>query len=280
MTNFPVGSQFTYIELEENDISKRFIVPTYSDIRQRLAILIVGLPKVTLKNLGAATIASIATDDIDSVTGLQALPSTVTAMYNVMLLDHPVLSGQESKARYSEELSGLIAQAQPNALPAGFETQPLSPPFNVPAIAPFIPAAAPLTQPEAPKVDLTQALRSQMLQKKAQEHAAPAQPPAPVVVPAPVQTTPAQFDPNAPPPGQMKLEEFLEVEKAKKEELVLTKSEVNQSLKPQPLGKIDILLAEVQELRRDVAFIKEHFGANNTEEIFTAIREIKTSLGL
>lgn len=243
---FGVNTQVTYVELEENDVNRRYVLPNFENVSNKVLSAISNQPKVNLVRIGFATILS-APDTVAAETSsaLQAIPSTVSAIYTIQMNNHDVLGTAQANARYSEELTQLIGNTQ--ALEFGNVNAPVQ-------------SAIPAPAPAAPAVDLTAQLRAQMLSSKQAEFAKPitAPPVEPVTPSVPV---------SEPLPGQteMKFEDFVAKKQAEK---AVSKSTVNERLKPQPSGKIDILLREVGELKDEL------------EELRAILTEMRSGLGV
>lgn len=242
---FQQGSQVTYVELEENDVNKRFIVPNLENLEGKVRGLLQGQPKVFLVRTGTAAITSAPSDDVENVAGLQAIPSTVTAVYDVQVYNHEVLGNATTTARYSDELTQLIAAAQP--VQQGFVVVGQQP-------------TTPAVKPAEPKVDLTAQLRSQML-GKAQEKLE-----TPVMKQDEIGMEQMELVPEEKP--VMKMEDFIAEQKAKQAIHEPTKKEVNEALRPKPVGKIDVLIEEVEELREELSELRQ------------LILEMKSGLGV
>lgn len=237
---FEVNSQVTYIELEENDVNRRYIMHNFEGIPGKILNVIKDNPKVHLVRTGYATITSAPDTNTDTVSGLQSIPSTVNAVYTIQIMAHPVLGTGLTTARYSDELTQLVANAE-----------------SVVTETPVAVAA-----PQEPKVDLTAQLKAQMLAKKQEEFARPTA--VPTVITEPV--TPS-VPIGEPLPGQteVKFEDFITQKKA---EQAIAKPSVNKALKPQPTGKIDILMEMVAGLSEEV------------EELRAILTEMRSGLGV
>lgn len=219
----PVNSQVTFIELEENDVNRRYITPNFENVEGKVLAVIGDSPKVHLIRTGYATILSAPDTDTVNVTALQAVPSTVDAVYTIQIAAHPVLGTAQATARFSSEFTQLVGSAQPQIA-------------QVPS---------PVTVPAVPAVDLTAQLKAQMLERKQAELNAkvPADPITPTV---PVtQSLPGQTE--------MKFEDFVAKKQAEKE---ILKPEINKALQPRPSGKIDLLMQQMDELFEEVSEIR------------------------
>lgn len=246
---FQQGSQVTYVELEENDVNKRFIVPNLENLEGKVRGLLRGQPKVFLVRTGTATITSVPSDDVESVAGLQAIPSAVTALYNIQVHNHEVLGSAATTARYSDELTQLIA--------ASDAVQPAQQGF--PTIQ-QVPVA--ITRPPAPKVDLTDQLRAQMTGVAQNRLAAPA------LKQDEIAMEQMELVPEDKP--ILKMEDFIAQQKAKKAVSAPepTKREINEALRPKPVGKIDVLIEEIEDLREELSELRQ------------LILEMKSGLGV
>lgn len=221
---FVQNSQVSYVELEENDVNRRYILPNFENLEGKIRGALQGNPKVLLIRTGNATITSKTTDDIATVTGLQAIPSSVDAVYNIEVHDHPVLGHSGTTARYSNDLTGLISATEPTR-----EVVTVSQ-VNAP--------------PAEPKKDLTSQLRQQMLGGKLQEKTE--KPQANIEVVKQEQTELVKEE------STMKMEDFIAQKKAEQP----SKAEINKALKPRPVGKIDVLIEEMEDLREEVSDLR------------------------
>lgn len=113
MTVLEKGSSAKFIELDQHDVVRRFIVPEMEGLEGRLANFIKKYPNISLVRIGKAIVAS--QDEANELKdGLQDAPSTVNSSYLIDLCgDHPVLG--QGPARYSEEL--IEALAHTNIIP-------------------------------------------------------------------------------------------------------------------------------------------------------------------
>jgi hypothetical protein len=104
------GSQAKFIEIDQQDVVRRFVVPDINGLEGRVQSLISKYPGLSLVRIGKAIVASEdgASDLKDS---LQGVPSAVDTCFMIDLCgDHPVLG--QGPARYSTELIQEISSAE------------------------------------------------------------------------------------------------------------------------------------------------------------------------
>lgn len=103
------GSQVRFIELDQHNVVKRFIVPEIESLESRVQGFIKKYPNISLVRIGRAIVTS--KDETNPLKdGLLGVPSGVDDSYTVDLCgDHPVLV--HGPARYSTDLIIEIATA-------------------------------------------------------------------------------------------------------------------------------------------------------------------------
>jgi hypothetical protein len=156
------GSEAKFIELDQNDVVRRFVVPDINGLEGRVQSLIKRYPGLSLVRIGRAIVASEdgASDLKDS---LQGVPSTVDTCFMVDLCgDHPVLG--QGPARYSAQLIQEISAAQVEAVQQEETEQGQTSIYDfAEKVEEETPAMA---LPTPPKLSLTEQL---LKQKEAQE---------------------------------------------------------------------------------------------------------------
>lgn len=148
------GSEGMFVELEQRDVVKRFVVPNIEGIEGKLQSFVKKHPGLILVRFGKAIVASQdgATELRD---GLEDVPSAVVSSCMVDLCGgHPVL--HTGPARYSLELIKEINECETETVvQEEVEEGQLT-----------IHDFAEKVEPELPKPDLAASLRAQLQQKK------------------------------------------------------------------------------------------------------------------
>jgi hypothetical protein len=234
------GSQVIYVEFEEKERTKRFVVPTGDNIENKIRVFANQSVGIDLIRMGDATVTSRVDSD-EAVVGLESIPSTVEAVFNLDMNDHPVL--HQGQGRYSSELIKGIMEVQTVQL-------------TLPEVKTEGEIVAPKVESEKPKADLTETLKQQMAQKALEklssdkakkEESAVATPVTPKVeVPAVVESE----KPKVPSVNEnnMTLSEFLESKKAEK---------AAAPRPSRPLSKIDKILEKVERIEISLGLEEE-----------------------
>jgi hypothetical protein len=262
------GSSAKFIELDQHDVVRRFVLPEMQGLEGRLTNFLKKYPNISLVRVGNAIVASEdgATEFKD---GLEGAPSAVNGSYMIDLCGgHPVL--QQGPARYSEEL--IAALAHENIIP----TEPVAEDGQA-SIYDFTSEQVDTPAPELPKPDLAAALKAQM-DKKEEEKTLSLQEqlnaklnakkdePAPAKSELQIVRTEGaahvevkqDYSKSFPhlnekeEPGLSKTQKDLNkaIEEARKKRETETKSSRAEIkiMEPRPLGKIDILLDKVSRI--------------------------------
>lgn len=240
---------FIYAELMEGDNpSKRYVFPQSADIESKLKTYVSQNPHVRLIRTGTATATSESSDDsaIADQGKLDTIPANVDKVYQVIMQDHPVLIGKESAARYSQELIDAVKNVK-------VEIEVV----KQQALAPVVDK----------KQDLTQQLKNQLSQEKIESETKHT---------SLTDQLRSQMQPDkqedAPPPGQMTLEEAVVQSRQQQ-------PDKNHKLSPKPIGKIDKLLREVEDLRQEVRALQQLLTEQSANtELLTELRAIKQEL--
>lgn len=153
------GSNGKFVEIEEKDEVKRFLVPEMEGLEGRLQSLIQRHPGLSLVRIGRAVVAS--KDEVSPLTeGLEAVPSDVLGTYVVDFCgDHPVIG--QGPARYSQTFIQQLAHLQP-------VTVSYQAPVEQGQLSTYDFTAKPegATAVVLPKPDLAASLRQQVEQQK------------------------------------------------------------------------------------------------------------------
>lgn len=148
------GSTAKFIEIDQHDVVRRFILPEMEGLEGRLANFIKKYPGISLVRIGRAIVASQdeATELRD---GLQGVPSAVDSSYLIDLCgDHPILG--QGPARYSTELIEELAHT--NVIPTQvIQTEP-----GQASVYDFTSQQAEMPAVGLPKPSLIASLQSQM----------------------------------------------------------------------------------------------------------------------
>ncbi|MDK2600467.1 hypothetical protein QO179_23505 [Bacillus stercoris] len=106
------GMSCSYIEIEENARSRRFIVPNMDNLNGRIASLVQKYPKLSLVRSGNAIVSSELDDASKLTDSLEGIPSSVDNSYLIDFCgNHPNLPVGE--ARYSEALNSILSDLEP-----------------------------------------------------------------------------------------------------------------------------------------------------------------------
>lgn len=226
------GSQVIYVEFEQNERTKRFVLPESENIKLKIEQFVKETANLDLVRYGNATVASKVDDDSGSI-GLEEVPSTVTAVFNIDLADHPVLvNGQ---GRYSTELIEAIQKIEL--------------------------FTAPVVETEKPKVaaSLTDQLKQQVAQQAIDKLSADKEKKDEkefVKVSAP----PAEKEKDKPVENNMSLTEFIEKNKKQKQPTAL----FERKPRPQPVSKIDRILEKIERIEISLGLQEEMETADDS----------------
>lgn len=155
------GSEGKFIEIEQNEIQRRFIVPNIPDLEARVFTLMEKYPGLSLVRVGRAIVAS--QDESNELKdGLEGVPSSVESAFTIDLCgDHPVLG--QGPARYSLELIKEITSAEPQSIQSTVPNQMSV--FDLAETQEEEEKPA-LSLPSAPKKSLAEQLREQVEEQK------------------------------------------------------------------------------------------------------------------
>lgn len=262
---FTKGTQVMYVEIEENDRNKRFVLPYVDGLQARIHPFIQKNPALRFVRMGYGIATGEKPASGTEAVGFESVEAPVSVMVSLDMRDHPVL--QDGEGRYSEELTRMIASTEVTAiaLPPAPEAQEVVTPAaqtsaadltaqltaQMASQAPQAPVAE-----QTPKIDLTASLRAQMNSGAPVASGPHAEAPVvgQAVTPPSVEPTPkpmapvsrpASFDaPAAAPKAQKSFNEFLTEAKAKKE------TQRRFSNQHPPKSKIDLILEKVEGLER------------------------------
>jgi hypothetical protein len=204
------GSQVFYVEFEQNDRTKRFIIPNGDNINQKIKSFTEQIKHVVLDltRIGTATVTSkLDIDDMGS--GLEGIDSDVDTIFDLSLDDHPVIS--QGQGRYSPDLIKSIME---------IETQDDS---------------TEKEENEEPKLDLTSVLKQQVAQKAINKVSSDKTNDKPDIPKAPVVKE-----------ENMTLTEFVENNKKQKQPMSLYGLDKRQPSRP--ISKIDKILEKVNRI--------------------------------
>lgn len=233
------GSRVLYVEFEDGERTKRFVVPTGDNIENKVRVFSNQQNSIDLIRMGDATVTSKVETD-EAVVGLDHIDSTVEAVFNLDMNDHPAL--HQGQGRYCPDLIKLIMET---------DTQPVQQAPEIKTEGDIVGSS------EAPKVDLTDQLKQQMAQKalaklsadKAKKEEEPPAPSAPASVPAVVEPKPKAPSSDE---NNMTLTEFLASKKKDKEYVKTTPPTPSR-----PLSKIDKILEKVERIEISLGLEEE-----------------------
>jgi hypothetical protein len=255
------GSQAKFVELEQNDVVKRFLVPDVSGLEDKVRGLISNHGNVSLVRIGRAVVTS--KDETNELKdGLEGFPSAVSSCYTIDLCgDHPILP--QGPARFSLELIEAINDVEPIKAPSEVGEQGQMSVYDLTAEQADEPKVV------APKPDLAASLRAQLetkkeetlqdklnakLQEKKEEEPAPIKNEVQVVetghttvitLPKNVQIQEEKKELSE---TQLQLNKAMEEAKKKREERATSARSQIKVMEPRPQGKIDILLEKVERI--------------------------------
>jgi hypothetical protein len=259
------GSQGRFIELEQDDVVKRFIVPDIEGLEGRIRSLVRKSANIALVRIGRAVVAS--KDETNGLRdGLEGIPSKVMSCYMIdMCGDHPMLG--QGQARYSQELIQEIAKATPVAAQEERIEQGQLSVYDFSAPQEEAPSQV-AALPTAPKKSLTDQLRAQkeqqeekpvmtleeaLAKKKAEQPAVKSEleivPSATTSAPSAGITLPkdVKIADDKPSKTQDDLNKAIEEARRKREARNTSYSQI-KVMEPRPQGKIDILLEKVEKI--------------------------------
>lgn len=239
------GSSAKFIELEQNNVVKRFVVPSMSGLEGRIQSLVQKHPSLILVRIGKAIVAS-ENGTSEYRDGLEGVPSKVDSSYTVDLCgDHPVLG--QGPARYSKELIQTLTEETP--VNVATEEHIEKGQLTVHDFAEQDPL------PNLPKADLAASFRAQMKQQEQEQTSVTL-----------TETLSLQLEKKKESDIQEKLNAKLQQQKSlpEKSEIILTNSKdlekavENSSnkraeikvMEPRPMSKIDMLLEKVDYIER------------------------------
>ena len=163
MVTLEKGSRMKFVEIEQQDISRRFLVPDLNNLEARIASIAKTRPDISLVRIGNAIVTSL--DDTSTLDGLLGIPSSVEHNYVIDLCgDHPVLGA--GVARYSSELIAVLEEANISNISLTQEKveQGQMSVYDMTAVQADNPSPV-ATAPAAPKPDLAASLRAQLSQQ-------------------------------------------------------------------------------------------------------------------
>lgn len=243
------GSEGRFVEIEQDDIVKRFLVPDVNELEGRIRTLVQQKPGLALVRIGRAIVAS--KDEASELNdGIEGVPSHVIGCYNIDFCgDHPILGS--GSARYSQEFIQTISTTKPQK-----QEQPQVEIAGQSSIYDFKPAEEErptMIAVDSPK-DLSATLRQQLAQqvlntktKEKQETSSEVK--LEVVKTEEPKEKPAlsEISTKSASETQKKLDEAVQKAKTKREDKMSHFRDITIS-NAQPKSKIDVLLEKVESI--------------------------------